>query len=467
MRENTRLDSIRSNLFYGLLDYTKNFPDFIVPRRFRMASPREGKELLESINSSMRDEPEILLYVHLPFCSSECIFCNASPQKASQEIRQKYIDNLLKELDLYCSSGMFDGKRAKGIYLGGGTPTLFSSDDLQRILGRIKSSVDLSDDCNVTCEAHPNSLFETGRLTELSDLGIHRISMGCQTFDSKVLELCKRSNSASQVAEIIREATSLGVSTNVDMMLGLPGQTLESVRKDLAILSDIAPDSIEYMRHEVVNPLAISLYRSNPELLVGNDDLFRMVYHTQEWMEDRGYEQNGRFESEKQFPYRYHWLREMPFIALGSRSRSYTKTVCYDKHGDLSLYLQLTDKGLPPIARYMMLDKKERMYRSLFLNMQIRKGLDLATFTGRFGESAIEVFSSLLKGLAEYGCITVDESAIRLSKYGRYFVEDVCCFIIDHALDECGSEGRSERMSHSSGDLVGTSSSRLRIRESG
>jgi oxygen-independent coproporphyrinogen-3 oxidase len=264
----------------------------------------------------------------------------------------------------------------------------------------------------------------------------------------------------------LENASRLGLSANVDMMIGLPGQTLEGVRRDLDILADLKPTSVEYMRHEIVNPLAIDLYRRNPELLVKDDDLFRMVCHTQTWIGENGYEQNGWFKGEKQFPYRYHWLNEMPFIALGSRSRSCTKSVCYDKHDGLPLYLQLISKGIFPAARYMVLNKNEQMYRSLFLNMQLRKGLELRRFTDRFGEDAVSVFCPLLKRLTEYECVVVDGSSVRLSEYGRYFVEDVCCFIIDHALKEWGYDRQLGRIPHSSGGLLRALQSRLRAPES-
>jgi len=447
----TRLDSIRENLFYGLLDYTKSFPDFSIPQRFSMASPREATGFLDHIKTSLRDENEILIYIHLPFCRSECVFCNAFPKKASQRTQGAYVDGLMAESEIYSKSGIFDGKKVKCLYFGGGSPSVFSSDDLRRILGKLRSSADLSDDCSISFEAHPNDLVGNDRVQELSDLGIHRLSIGCQTFDPKVLDLCQRSNSESDVRELTRRVQALGLSLNIDMMIGLPGQTVDGVIRDLDILSDIAPNSIEYMRHEIVNPLAASLYRKNPDLLVDNDDLFAMVLRTQRWMEEKGYEQNGHFRSEQQFPYRYHWLKEVPFIALGSRSRSYTKTICYDKHEDLSLYLRLLDRGVLPIARHMVLSGDEQMYRSLLLNLQIRAGLDQASFANRFGESAGDVFSGLLKRLADYGCLVVDDSSIRLSKYGRYFVEDVCCFIIDHALNESQVATHFKRIPHSSG----------------
>lgn len=461
MSKESRLNMIRDNLFYGLLDYTKSFPDFSIPQRFLMASRREAKELLGRIGDSLSGEDEILLYVHLPFCSSECIFCNAFPHKAGRSVREGYVAGLLKELEIYARSGIFGGKRASCIYFGGGTPTTFTTKDLESILGKIESHVDLAEGCSITSEAHPRDLVANGRMEELSGLGVNRISIGCQTFDPAVLALCRRSNPAPQVAEVIEEARRIGLSTNMDMMIGLPGQTLDSVRRDLELLSSLAPDSIEYMRHEIVNPLAISLYGSNPDLLVKDEELFWMAYHTQAWMEERGYEQNGHFTTDKCFPYRYRWLEEMPFLALGARSRSSTKSLCYDKHEDLSLYLQLIEKGMPPIARYMIFDKSEQMYRSLFLNLQLRRGLDLAAFERRFGESALDVFSGLVKQLGEWGCAIVDESSLRLSRYGRYFVEDVCCFIIDHALKEGGYHPSFKRIPHSSGAFLNTFSSRF------
>jgi oxygen-independent coproporphyrinogen-3 oxidase len=462
MRRDPLLHDIRHKLFYGLLDYTKSFPDFCIPQRFSMASPKAGAGLLEEISSSLSDEKQLLLYVHLPFCCSECVFCNAFPKKASRSAQEEYLEGLLREIDLYAGAGVFSGKQIKSVYFGGGTPTAFHALDIQRILRKINGCADLASDCSITSEAHPKDLVERGRLEELAKLGINRISMGCQTFDAEVLELCNRSHSESHVRAAVENAKDLGLSPNLDMMVGLPGQTLAGVRRDLDVLSVLKPASLEYMRHEIVNPLAISLYRSDPGLLVKDEDLFWMVYHTQTWIGENGYEQNGWFESDEQFPYRYHWLSEMPFVALGSRSRSCTKTVCYDKHDDPSVYVKLANKGMFPVARYMFLNKNEQMYRSLFLHIQIRRGLDPRSFGSRFGEDAVAVFSSLLKRLTECGCVVVDEAGIRLSKHGSYFVEDVCCFIIDHALREWGGDMPFERISHSAGGLLQALRSRLK-----
>ncbi|NVN91777.1 MAG: coproporphyrinogen III oxidase family protein [Desulfuromonadales bacterium] len=449
MERNLVLSKIRNELFYGSSSYTKNQPDLFIPHQFQMLAPSQARSFLETVIESI-PEREILLYVHLPFCFSECLFCNSFPQKVDKNIQQNYLSYLLKEIELYAKSGIFDGKKAQCIYFGGGTPTSYSNSDLKRIIDTIKSSIELSETCNITSEAHPQTLENKKRIFDLADFGINRLSIGCQTFDPNVLSLCNRSNTPSQIHSIVNSAHDAGLSINIDMMTGLPGQTIDKVQKDLALLEEIRPDSIEYIRHEIVNPLVAELYKSRPELMIDDDTLFEMIFMTQEWMEKNGYEQNGRFSNDKQWAYRYHWLKEMPIIAFGTRTRSTSKTICYDKHEELSNYTRLLDKGLPPIGRYIILSKRERMYRSLILGLQIKSGLNFKQFYDSFGESSLDVFGPLFDKLIEFGCLTTDAESIRLSRYGAFFVEDVCDLIIDTALRE-KSKGL-ERTPHSGGN---------------
>ena len=453
MENNKTLAGIRSNLFYGLLDYTKSFPDFSMPQNFHLTSPKKEKELFDSIKGSLEADREIMLYFHLPFCFAQCVFCNAIPHKTNRELQGRYVASLLSEFDHFVEAGVIDGKKVKCVYLGGGTPTAFPDSDIRRIIERIKKHADLAESCNITCETHPDNVADPRRLEELMGMGINRISMGCQTFDPRVSGLCNRSNSESRTKKIVERAGDLGLPVNIDMMLGLPGQTVEGLKKDLEILDGIRPAAVEFMRHEIVNPLAIALYKKRPELIVDDDALFSMICLSQEWIEANGYEQNGHFTSDRFFPYRYHWLKETPFISFGSRSRSYTKEMCFDTHEVLPLYFQLTERGKSPIARAMTLSKMEQMYRSLFLNIQVRDGLDLGVFRERFGQNALEVFSGLLENLTGLGCVGADDGAIRLTRYGRYFVEDVCCYIIDDALKGEGPSP-SKRLPHSLGAVA-------------
>jgi oxygen-independent coproporphyrinogen-3 oxidase len=435
MKRKAILDRIRRELFYGSSNYTKNQPDLFVPHNFQMVAPSRIGDFLETLKQSI-PEKEILLYVHLPFCFSECLFCNSFPHNVDRQVQQDYLEHVVKEIELFSAHGVFDGKKAKCIYFGGGTPTSFSNGDIERVIEKISSCIDLTDNCNITSEAHPVTLDNKRRVEELAKIGLKRISIGCQTFDPDVLALCNRYNTVSQVKRIIQTVQDAGLAINLDMMTGLPGQTMTSVRNDIDMLEELQPDAIEYIRHEIVNPLIVELYRRRPDLVVDDDLLFEMVLITQEWMEKFGYEQNGRYSSDKQWEYRYHWLKELPIIAFGSRTRSYTKTICFDKHEDLATYSRLIDKGIPPVGRYISLTGKEQMYRTVILSLQLKSGVDIKRFHDTYNEYPADVFRSLFSKLNEFGCLEQDDESIRLTTYGAYFVEDICDFIIDTALRE-------------------------------
>ena len=457
MEENETLRRIRNELFQGQADYTKSQPDLFLPHRFKMVAPSQMDRFVEEVKESLVEEEEILLYVHLPFCATECLFCNSFPHKTDAETQKTYLSSLVKEIELLKNHGVFNGKRAKGIYFGGGTPTAFSNDDLKRILDTLSSSIDWSEGCSINSEAHPSTLLDRNRVRELGAIGFNRLSVGCQTFDPQVLRLCNRRNSEAQIERIVGDAQDAGISINIDMMTGLPGQTLKSVENDLKILEGIRPDAIEYIRHEIVNPLIIRYYENHPERVIDKDTFFQMVYITQDWMSANGYEQNGRFTDDTQWSYRYHWLKEMPIIAMGSRARSYTQTICYDKHEELSVYSGMINKGVLPIGRSISLTPKEQMYRSLMLSLQLKNGLDIQQFRERFSMDPLDVFSSLVSKLSEYGCLQQEGGAIKLTKQGAYFVEDVCDYIIDAVLKE--DSNSLLRTPHSEGKI----SSRLHL----
>ena len=126
----------------------------------------------------------------------------------------------------------------------------------------------------------------------------------------------------------------------------------------------------------------------------------------------------------------------MPIIAFGSRARSYTKTLCFDKHEELSAYSNIIRNNGLPIGRYISLTEREQMYRSLLLNIQVKRGLDIKQFRDRFSADPLDIFSPLFSKLSGYGCLKQEGGAINLTKYGAYFVEDICDYIIDTVLKE-------------------------------
>ncbi len=434
MEESTAAERIRSELFYGLSEYTKSLPDFFISENLNICSRKVQGTFFEELRGSLAHEPEVLAYVHLPFCTSECMYCNTFPQRTNEEKQRAYLPNLLLEIDRFGEAGVFEGKTIRSIFFGGGTPTTFTDDQISAIIERLLARAPLAEGGTVTTEATPASVAHPDRIRGLQQAGVTRLSVGCQTFDPTIAKRCNRPHTVEQVTEIIRTAKARGLTTNIDLMLGLPGQTLATLARDLDVLDEIRPDAVEFIRHEIVNPRMIALFERRPELMVSDDELFEMVLLAHRWSDERGYEQNGRFTSDFAFPYRYYWVREWPLLGFGARTRSYTKTICWENPDDLDFYGKLLGRAPHAVTRCQFMSPADQMYRSLFLNLQVKSGLDRETFRRRFGADAADVFSDILSHLRGLDVIEVTESSIRLTKAGSFFFEDVCCYLIDAAI---------------------------------
>ena len=125
------------------------------------------------------------------------------------------------------------------------------------------------------------------------------------------------------------------------------------------------------------------------------------------------------------------------------------KTMSYDKHEGIEVFSKLIDRNTLPIARYIFLSKTNQMYRTLFLNLQLKKGLSLLSFKERYNEDALLVFKNLLSASNEFGCITIKDNHISLTEAGAFFVEDVCDFIMDYTISL--ESGNLKRDPHSLG----------------
>ncbi len=435
MNESDFLKRVRSELFYGLREYTKSLPDFFISENLQITSRKVRKTFLQDLRASLEDEPEILAYIHLPFCAAECIFCNTFPKKENEELQRDYLVSLVTEIERFGEAGVFEGKAFRSIYFGGGTPTTFSNDQLGVIIEKLLSYASLSEAGTITTEATPVSVADPKRIENLRELGVTRLSMGCQTFDPTLVRRCNRNHTAAQIKEVIDTTREHGLTNSLDLMLGLPGQTLESVRGDLAALDEIKPDAIEFIRHEIVNDKMIALYGKRPELMVPDDELFEMTLAVHRWSVENGHEQNGRFTNDRAFPYRYYWIQEWPLLAFGARSRSYTKSICWETPDELPLYDKLLERGPHAVVRHSVIPEIDQMYRSLYLNLQLEAGLQRATFRERFGKDVVETFPNVLPKLEDLGIIEIDGDAVHYSELGSYFFEDACCFIMDAALE--------------------------------
>ena len=201
--------------------------------------------VISPVSSLIRPLPPLALYVHIPWCVQKCPYCDFNSHALKQGLPETaYVDALLEDLeaDLF----RVPGRELSSIFIGGGTPSLLSAEAIGRLLAGIKLRIPFADDIEITMEANPGTV-EAGRFAGFQAAGINRISIGVQSFDPAQLQKLGRIHDPEQASSAARQAAGLDLrSFNLDLMHGLPGQTLEQALDDLRQAIALAPPHLSW-----------------------------------------------------------------------------------------------------------------------------------------------------------------------------------------------------------------------------
>jgi oxygen-independent coproporphyrinogen-3 oxidase len=188
--------------------------------------------------------PPLSLYVHLPWCLRKCPYCDFNSHEAGAELPEsRYLDAL--RADLEAAVPLVWGRVVQTVFIGGGTPSLFSPPSIDRLLGDVRALLRLAADAEVTLEANPGT-FERARFEGYRDAGVNRLSLGVQSFDDHRLRVLGRVHDAAQALAAAQAAARLFPSFNLDLMAALPGQDLSGLRSDLSQALALAPPHLSY-----------------------------------------------------------------------------------------------------------------------------------------------------------------------------------------------------------------------------
>ena len=232
--------------------------------------------------------PPLGLYIHLPWCEKKCPYCDFNSHAADAIPEQRYVDRLLD--DLRAEEPLRQGRTINTIFIGGGTPSLFSPEAIARLLEGVADSMPLSTTAEITLEANPGSA-ESDNFQGFAEGGVTRLSLGIQSFDDSCLDALGRVHDSIQAHAAIRFAREAGFhSFNIDLMHGLPGQTPEMARSDLAAAIDHAPPHLSWYQL-TIEPNTV--FYSRPPTLPGEDNLADIQSAGEALLAEQGY---GQYE---------------------------------------------------------------------------------------------------------------------------------------------------------------------------
>ena len=355
------------------------------------------------------------LYIHIPFCKSRCIYCGFY-STTDIAVRQRYVDALCKEME---ARSAMRGEVIETVYLGGGTPSQLSINQLQQLFDSIKRVYSLAPDAEVTIEMNPDDV--TAELAAaLPQLGVNRVSMGAQTFDDKRLRFLHRRHQASQVGEAVRQLRDAGISNiSIDLMYGFPDETLDDWQHDIdaALALDVEHLSAYCLMVEEGTPL--QRMGAKP----ADEELERQMY---EMLIDRmtaaGYEHYELSNFARQGRRSRHnssYWQDVPYIGLGAAAHSYDGRRRNWNVSDIRRYMEGIEQGME-VSEGEELDDDTHYNDRITVALRTCEGLALDELSEQYR-------NYLLQAAARYiddGLLQLEDGHLHLTRRGL-FVSDM------------------------------------------
>ena len=369
------------------------------------------------------------LYVHIPFCKQKCMYCDFPAYQNLQDYYETYVYALVQEMDLWVSEHPESkAKPIDTIYFGGGTPTELSIQQLQMIVDKIKSTFTITDDCHMTIESNPGEV-DLQYLTKLVKLGFNRISFGVQTFDDKALTMLHRSHNGEKAKQAVYDAKEAGFTDiNIDLIYGLPRQSLEDIQHNLHILKGLPINHISTYGLQVeVGTYLYHLVQKNL-ISIPSESIDEAMYDTMmEGLKELGFERYEISNFAKGNSYSLHNLKYwhyVDYLGFGAGAHSFYDGIRRSNNRNVMPYIQSVDRYTMPTIDTETITVERAQEDFCFLALRTKWGLDEQKFEDRFGVSVHKLFGNILEDLVTKGLLEYQNGSYHLSsegaKHGNY-----------------------------------------------
>ena len=369
------------------------------------------------------------LYVHIPFCKQKCMYCDFPAYQNLQDYYETYIYALVQEIDLWISEHPESKERPiDTIYFGGGTPTELSIQQIKMILDKIKSTFTITDDCHMTIESNPGEV-DLRYLTKLVQLGFNRISFGVQTFDDKALAMLHRSHNGEKAKQAVYDAKEAGFADiNIDLIYGLPRQSLDDIKRNLVIVKDLPINHISTYGLQVeVGTYLFHLVQKNL-ISIPSESIDEAMYDTMmEGLKELGFERYEISNFSKDNSYSRHNLKYwhyVDYLGFGAGAHSFYNGVRRSNNRNVMPYIQSVDRYVMPTVDTETITLERAQEDFCFLALRTKWGLDEQKFEDTFDVSVYDLFGTTLEDLVSKGLLEYQNGSYHLTaegaKHGNY-----------------------------------------------
>lgn len=367
------------------------------------------------------DKKELGIYIHIPFCKQKCYYCDFISYSNKCDEIPEYIRSLIKEIEEFD----FTNYEVTTIYFGGGTPSYIDSDYIKQILIKINEKIQYKDQ-EITIEVNPGTVTEK-KLKDYIEAGINRISIGLQSTKNQLLKQIGRIHTYEEFLDTYNLAKKVGFKNiNIDLMLGLPNQSIEDLKESLEKIVTLNPNHISVYSLIIEEETPISkLLEEGKIQLPEEDEERRMYWYVKNFLELNGYNhyEISNFSKEgKESKHNMNCWNQKEYVGFGVAAHSYINGVRYSNTEKIGKYIENIQRlhnikeTIYEIHEKQTIKDKQREY--MLLGLRKIDGVSIAKFKEKFVENPIFLFRKELDILSKENLLEIDGDKIRLTSKG-------------------------------------------------
>lgn len=370
--------------------------------------------------------PPLSLYIHLPWCLRKCPYCdfNSHEQRPGELPEQRYIDALVADLE--SALPLIWGRTVHSIFIGGGTPSLFSPQAIDRLLGDVRARLRLEADCEITLEANPGT-FEKERFRAYRSAGVTRLSVGVQSFHDEHLKALGRVHDGAQARAALEEAAQAFDTFNLDLMYALPGQTLPQLEADVRIALSFAPPHLS-IYHLTIEPN--TYFAKFPPAVPEEDDAYAMLDRITEMTGEAGmarYEVSAYARPNHQCFHNTNYWQFGDYLGIGAGAHSKLsfahRVVRQVRFRDPARYMEQALRG-QAVAQDSDVRRADLPFEYMLNALRLREGFALQDFQERTG-LPLTAIAAGLEEAERRGFIRRDFARVVPTERGFDFLSDL------------------------------------------
>jgi oxygen-independent coproporphyrinogen-3 oxidase len=373
------------------------------------------------------------LYIHIPFCSAICNYCNFNRGLYDEALKTRYVEALRREIvtpDLKVGPTAV----ADTIFFGGGTPSLLEPEEVGAIIQSVRERFSLDHDSEITLETNPETV-DRGKLERFREAGVNRLSFGVQSFHDDELRRLGRIHSADRARAAVADARAAGFdNVSLDLMMWLPGQSVEAWLGNVDALIAADPDHASlYLLELYPNaPLKEEMARRGWSL-APDDDAAEMYVRAMEKLDGAGlkqYEISNVAKPGRQSRHNVKYWTDGEWLAFGCGAHSTRDGVRWKNVSGTEEYIQRVTSGGDPVSERRTLSRDERLEEALFTGLRLADGIDLERIGRRYGADIWARYGDALQPFVAEGWLVREGPRLRLTRPGMLMANEVMAVFV-------------------------------------